>query len=150
MAKFTLTRSINAPREVVFAQISDFANAPKFCSGIKKIEMLTNGAVRVGTRFKETRIMFKREATETMEVVAFDPPKGYMLGAESCGCRYRTGFQLEPRGNGTEITMSFDAQPLSFFAKVMSFLMKPMEKMCLKMCEKELDDIKTSIEAKAK
>ncbi len=37
--------------------------------------------------------------------------------------------------------MVFDAKPLTLLAKVMSFLMRPMMKMVLKECSKDLDDL---------
>lgn len=147
MPRFTITRQISAPKAKVFDQISDFANAPKRVSGIKRVEMLTNGSVGKGTRFRETRIMFNREATEEMEVMAFDPPNGYVLGGESCGCRYRSEFALSESGSGTEVRMSFDAKPITVFAKIVSVLTRPMLKFCVRACEKDLDDIKRSIEA---
>jgi hypothetical protein len=93
--------------------------------------------------------MFKREATEEMEVTAFDPPRSYTLGCESCGCRYSTVMRFTPRGAGTDVAMTFEATPLTTFAKVMSPLMKPMVKSCLKQVAKDLDDLKASVEGPA-
>lgn len=59
-----------------------------------KIELLTDLPVGEGTRFKETRIMFKREATEEMEFVEFDAPNVYTLGSYSCGCEFRMDTDL--------------------------------------------------------
>ena len=70
MTTFTVKKHVNAPPELVFAKASDFANAPSFIGAIKKVEILTPGPIQAGTRFKETRVMFKREATEEMEVTA--------------------------------------------------------------------------------
>ncbi len=72
---FICEQQVAAPPEKVFAMMSDFANAPQRISGISKVEMLTDGAVGVGTKFKETRVMLGKEATETMEVTTFDPNK---------------------------------------------------------------------------
>lgn len=147
-AVYTLSREVAAPREIVFQHLADFRNAPARVSGIKKVEILTAGPIGKGTRFKETRIMFGKEATETMEVLEFTPPSGYVLGAESCGCRYRSEFRLTSKGAGTDVQMTFEATPLTAFAKVMSFLMRPfMAKMCVKAILKDLDDIKKSIES---
>jgi carbon monoxide dehydrogenase subunit G len=146
MACFTITRHIGAPRDKVFACLSDFRRAPERIKGIKKVEMLTDGPVGVGTRFRETRIVFKREASEVMEVTAFNPPIGYTLACNSCGCRYESEFRLTPRGAGTDVEMRFAVQPLTLFAKVMGSLMRPMFKMCLTEMGKDLDDLKASIE----
>ncbi len=148
MPHFSVRRTIAAPIEAVFAQASDFANAPKHVSGIKRVEMLTDGPVRVGTRFRETRVMFGKEATEEMEVIALTPPLGYVLGSESCGCRYRCEIRLSPSSNGTDVIMNFDAQPLTFFARIMGKLMGFMMKSVAKACAKDLEDLKTAVESR--
>ena len=146
MTSFTLTKRIDAPRETVFRLASDFRNAADHIQGITKVEMLTDGPVAQGTRFQETRIVFKREATEEMTVSAYDPPSGYALDCESCGCHYHTEFRFTANGSGTDVEMRFDVKPLTFFAKVMGFLMRPMMKMCLKETGKDLDDLKAVAE----
>lgn len=148
MAAIELTKHIDAPPDRVFAAASDFRGAADRISAITKMEVLTEGPIGVGTRFRETRFMFKREATEEMTVKTFDPPNGYALGAESCGCRYHTEFRFRPNGSGTDVNLSFDAQPLSFVAKIMSFLLMPfMKKACVKACEQDLEDLKASLES---
>lgn len=141
-----VSRHIAAPIEKVFSVASDFAGAPQVVRAIDKVEMLTPGPVGVGTRFRETRTVFGKQASEEMEVTAFEPPRRYAVGCTGHGCRYHSEFLFEPKQGGTEVKMSFEATPLTFFAKVMSVLMKPMIKSMAKMCEQDLDDIKTAIE----
>lgn len=137
---------IDAPPERVFAVASDFAGAARIIEGIERVEMLTEGPVGVGTRFRETRVMFGREATEEMEVVAFDPPRGYVLGCENHGCRYRSEIRVEPSGDGTDVEMSFEAVPLTAVAKLMSVVMGPMMKKMEAICAKDLADLKRAVE----
>lgn len=143
----TTTRRIAAPRERVFSALTDFANGPQRISAIKRCEMLTTGQVGKGTRFRETRVMFGKEATETMEIVEWNPPKSFTLGAESCGCRYRSTISCKAEGDGTIVEMSFAAQPLTFFAKLFSPLGKLMAKSFRKAFEKDLDDLDRSLRA---
>ena len=126
MKEVQLKRQIQAPPEEVFDRTTDFANAAQVVRGIEKVEMLTDGPVGVGTRFRETRIMFGREATEEMELTTFDRPRRYELFAESHGSRYETTFDLHPIPEGTELVMTFRATPLSFFAKLMGAVMGGM------------------------
>ena len=147
MAGFKINKQIEAPIETVFAALTDITSAPETISGITKMELLTNGPVGKGTRFRETRVMFGREATEEMEVTAFETPRRYVLGCENHGCRYRTEYLLTERGGGTELSMEFDAEPLTLFAKVMSVLMKMMSKKMIETCGKDLDDLKVAIES---
>lgn len=145
--KIVCKKIIAAPPDVVFRRAADFANAPQAIKGIAKVEMLTSGPVGIGTKFRETRIFFGREATEQMEVTAFEPPHRYALGAESHGCRYHSELTFRPSGQGCEVEMTFEGTPLTFFAKVMSVLMRPMIKSVAKVCAKDLDDLKETIES---
>lgn len=146
MFGFSVDRHVAAPPEVVFARAADFRRAPEFVSAIVKMEILTSGPVGAGTRFRETRMMFGREATEEMTVTAFEPPKRYTLSAESHGSRYHTELSFVPDGQGTRMTMTFQGTPVTLMARVMSVLMRPMMKGVAKACAKDLDDIKTAIE----
>ena len=145
--EFKLNRHINAPIDVVFAKATDLRKADQVISAITKLEVLTDGPIRVGTRFRETRVMFKREATEEMEVTRLDAPHGYSLGCENHGCRYNTEFNLTEKDGGTELEMIFQAEPLTLTAKVMGFLMRPMLKRCLIETGRDLDDLKQAVEA---
>src|SRR5262245_14688938 len=98
-----VTRHLAIPPEVMFDRLTDFARAPERIPAIKRVEVLTPGPVGVGTKFRETRMMFKREATEQMEVVAFDRPKLVELRAISCGAEYRSTFRVAPDGTGTRL-----------------------------------------------
>ena len=146
MATITIKKQIQGPPEKVFEYAADLHKAADRISGIRKLEVLTDGPIGVGTRWRETRMIFKKEATEEMEITAFEPPKSYSVGAESHGCRYLSDFRFHPNGEGTEVEWVFQAVPLTFMAKAMSVMMKPMMKSMTKMCEKDLDDLKAAVE----
>lgn len=147
MAVLTVTSRIAAPQDRVFQLASDFANAAATIQGITKVEMLTAGPVRVGTRFRETRMMFGREGTEEMEVLEYAPDRSYALGAESCGCRYRSEFLFAAAEGGaaTDVTVTFESTPLTLMAKVMGLLMRPMMtgtvRKCLRADLADLEDV---------
>ena len=146
MTRLEIERTINASPAIVFERCSDFANSADTVEGIAKVEMLTDGPVGPGTRFRETRIMFGREATEEMEVEAYEPPRRYTLIAESHGARYHSEFLFEEVPQGTHVKLTFDATPVTLFAKIMAVLTKPMQKKVYELLCKDLDDIKASIE----
>ncbi len=133
MASFKLTSRVEAPIDAVFDLFSDIPRADEMIDAIVKIEMLTDGPVGVGTRWRETRMMFKREATEEMQVTAFDPGKSYTVGCASCGCEYESTWRFESEGGATLVEFEMGWRPVSFLAKVMSplgRLMAPMMKKC--------------------
>lgn len=145
-----VSERINAPAEAVFAAASDFAHAPQRISGIKKMEMLTPGAVGKGTRFRETRVMFGTEATVTMEVVDFEPGRSYTLGATESGCEYRTVVSVRPSGSGSELTFDFSGRPLTFGRKIVGALLGWMMKgACAKAIRQDLLDLKAAVERDA-
>lgn len=129
-----LTRTIAAPPERVFAVSTDIRRCQEFVDGIERTEVLTDGPVGLGTRFRETRVMFGKEATEEMEVVTYEPPHKWAVSAESCGCRYHTEMRYVPDGDGTRIEWEMTSEPLSFVARVMSALMTPLMKGTMVKC----------------
>lgn len=147
MATLIVSEQINAPIETVFARCSDVTRWADTVSGIKQVELLTEGPVGDGTRFRETRVMFGKEATEEMTFSEFDPPNGYVLLAESCGSKYRTTHRFEPADGGTRITMEFHATPVTLGAKVLSPIFAVMKKSLEKCLRNDLADIKSAIES---
>lgn len=57
MKSMKFIRRFRAPRERVFDVCSSFEHAADRIAGIERVEMLTDGPMRVGTWFRETRIM---------------------------------------------------------------------------------------------
>ncbi len=90
--------------------------------------------------------MFGREATEEMTVTVFEPPRRYTLSAESHGSRYHTELSFAPTARAPRVAMTFQGTPVSFMARVMSVLLRPMMKSVAKACAKDLDDIKAAAE----
>ncbi|MBX3403727.1 MAG: SRPBCC family protein [Phycisphaeraceae bacterium] len=147
MNEISVTKRINAPREKVFALFADLRNGSRHVSGILKLEVLTEGPIGKGTRFRETRRMFGKEATETMEIVEFSPPSGYTVTANSCGCAYRSTFTFTGVGDATDAEMRFSATPQSFLAKIMSPLAAMMSNTMRKLIDTDLEDLKRVAES---
>jgi hypothetical protein len=148
MANYRIERHINAPTNVVYDLCADLRGAPDRISGIKRLEVLTEGPIRVGTRFRETREMMKKECTEEMEITAIEPGKSYTVRCESCGCDYRTTFTFAPNAGGTNLILDMKVKPISLgariFAPIMGFLMSGMMKKCL---VADLNDIQKAAES---
>ncbi|MEM8946913.1 MAG: SRPBCC family protein [Planctomycetota bacterium] len=150
MAKFSISEHVTAPREVVFEVASDLHNAADNIQGIDSLEVLTDGPIGVGTRFRETRVMMGKSSTEEMEITAFDAPHSYVVETESCGCHFRCEYRFVGDISGTNVRLTFDTSALSFFAKLMaplsSLMMGPMKK-CV---AADLADLKSVAESKAR
>ncbi len=147
MAKFTVTRRIERPRHEVFTVFTDFDEMPKLIDKITNIEVLTEGPTRKGTRFRETREMFGKQATEEMEVTDFQPEESYTCEADSHGMHYRTLYQFEPVGHATDVHCLVEAKPVSLTAKIFSpltgWLMMGTTR---KIFTQDIDDLKEAAE----
>jgi hypothetical protein len=142
-------RLIAAPREIIFAVAIDIPRWPEVISSIDRVEMLTPGPVAVGSRFRETRRMFGREATEEMTVTELAPPEHFVLTAENHGTRYRAEHLLAQADSATRLTLVFSGEPASLLARIMSPLGWLMSGHLKKQLEADLDDLKRAAERRA-
>ena len=145
---FHIARTIAAPADRVFELMTDLPNAAERIRGIDKVEILTDGPFGVGTRFRETRTMFGKQAVETMEVTEHDPAnRSYVLEASSHGCHYRTLCRAVPEGAGTRAEFEMTAMALTLPAKILSTVMGPLMKGAVcKAVGQDLDDLKSAAE----
>ena len=149
MTQFTIGKHVNATREEVFAVASDFHNMARHIRGIARLEVLTDGTIAVGTRFRETRLMLGKESTEEMEITSFRPPESYVVECDSCGAHYRAEYLFIPDISGTHMRMTFEAQPTTLLAKLMSPLAMLMMGPMKKVIDADLEDVKAVAEAVA-
>jgi hypothetical protein len=105
--------------------------------------------IAVGTRFRETRVMFGRESTEEMEITEFEPGRKYTVEANSCGAHFQSIFNFSPDGNSTNIDVEINSRPLTFFAKLMSPLGFLMAGSMKKMIRADIDQLKAYCERNA-
>lgn len=144
----TVSTRVDAPRDVVWARATDFENCADFITGLDKTEVLEKpDSGIVGLKWRETRTMMGKEATETMWVTAARAPKHYDVEAGSHGCRYYSRISLQEIGDATELTMHFRAEPETFMAKLLG---NTIGRLFLgttrKMLQQDIDDIKLAAE----
>lgn len=150
MKEVVVSRVLPAPPAEAFAACTDLEGAADRIRSITKLEVLGGAPVGAGTRFRETRVMFGREATEEMEITDWAPPKGYAVEADSHGSHYRTVFSFEPEGeDATRVTLRFAAEPRTLLAKLFTFLMPGMTKTVEKCLVEDLEDIAASLRGPA-
>ena len=147
MKPIQLSKHVAAPVPEVFEVYTDLSRAAARIEGIVSLELLTQGPVAKGTRFRETRAMFKKETTEEMEITEFDAPSAYTVRGESCGTEFATSFRFTPDGDGTRVDMEVRARAMTFMAKLLSPLGSLMAGSMKKMMDKDLEDLKRAVEA---
>jgi hypothetical protein len=104
--------------------------------------------MRVGTRWRETRVMFGKEATEEMEIVALEPNQSYTVRGVSCGAEFLTELRFTSLGGATLVEMELRTRALTFFARLLAplgWLMMGTMKKCL---AEDLDALRKHLEAK--
>jgi uncharacterized protein YndB with AHSA1/START domain len=108
MATVAVSNEIAAPIDRVFRTFTDIEHGPDHVSGIKKLEMMTPGPVRVGTRWLETREVMGRLDTAEMEITAFERDRMYTITHHKAGVRMDTTFWFESSGDCTKVTVEFN------------------------------------------
>lgn len=120
MTTVTVTNRIAAPVERVFEVFTDIDHSAENVSGIRKIEMLTSGGFRLGTRWRETRDVMGRAKSEDMEVTAFERNRTYTITNDVHGTRVNAVFFFEPSDDGTRVSVEFTLEPQSFPSRLLS------------------------------
>lgn len=143
-------REIKADPREVWSVITDIDGAAEVLSGVISIERLEGQGYDVGVRWRETRRMFGKEASEEMWVAAVDAPRSTTVKAESSGTLYSTVFTCEPRGLGTLLSVAFTGETVnaSLGQRLAWALFGPLgRKASEKALVRDLDDIARAAEA---
>ena len=139
---------IDGTKEEIWQVITDIEGSEKTIGAIEQIEILEKPASGlIGLKWRETRTMFGKTATEVMWITDVKENGYYETRAESHGAIYYSKLQIEEREGETCLTMTFDGQAQSLMAKIMSvatgFLFKSATQKAL---QNDLEDIKAAVE----
>jgi carbon monoxide dehydrogenase subunit G len=129
MAGFKRTVTIDRPIEQVFDFATDLANASKFLPNVTKVEMVTDGGMKPGAKFRETRAFNGKERAAVIEVVEHQRPSVHAGRAAMMGMKATYTFRFFPEGAGTRVEMIADIQG--------NFLWWPFLGMMARMMDKE-------------
>ena len=139
---------ISKPKENAWKAITDIENSPGRISNIISIDVLEKPEDGfVGFKWKETRKMFGKEATEVMWVTDSVENDYYVTRAESHGSVYISRLSVTESAGITTLTMSFSGEAQSLIARILSALMGIFIKGAMvKELQKDLEDIKNFVE----
>lgn len=146
MSQTVVTRRISAPPSLVFETVSNIRNFSAAVPHITNVEMLTERETGVGTRFRETRRMGKREHQVELEVTEYVPSERVRLVSDSGGTIWDTVFTVQPDGDETELRMVMDAQPHKLLARLFNPLFSGS---ISKAVESDMDAVKAYCEMSA-
>jgi carbon monoxide dehydrogenase subunit G len=91
------------PLEEVFRFVGDFANSERWDPGVASARALTDGPVRVGSRYELIVVFNGRRLPMTYEVTAYDPPNRVELRGSGSTVRARDDIRFEATDGGTRI-----------------------------------------------
>ena len=96
MTTVTVATVVAAPVERVFDVFTDVEHGAERVSNIQKVEMLTFGGVKLGSRWLETREVLGHQDSAEMEVTAFERNRTYTITHQKAGVRIDAVFTFEP------------------------------------------------------
>ncbi len=150
MSSMKVERDIKAAPSVVWGIISDLDRSAEIIGAIKRLERLDGGeGFEVGTKWSETRVMFGKESTETMAVTAIDEGHSYKVESDAHGAHYLSILAVEPKADGSRLSMTFDVEAMTTSARIMGVFGKLMQGSMRKALAQDLADIAAAAEADA-
>lgn len=116
MFEVTTSRDIAAPKERVWAVLTDIDRAAEVIGQITSIERINGGSgFDVGTRWRESFNVAGREGRQTQLVTAIDPGRSFTLATSNKRSRYTETITVEDLREGTRVTFDFVTVPNSAF-----------------------------------
>lgn len=144
----TVSEEISAPRERIWHLITDIDSWSDTISGIVAIEVIERPESGVvGLKWRETRVMFGKEAVETMWISAAEHNHWYETTAQNHGSIYSTRLSLVDSNDKVELSMTFAAQPTTLVARLMSVMTFLFSGTMRKLLQKDLADIRRVAES---
>lgn len=110
VAGFTAMETIHRSPETVFEFLTNPQRTREWVEGFLRLDPITNGEVRIGAQWKETRLLGDKEADAVVEVVTFEgpgkgktPPYSYAARSVQMGIRTTYHYRVEPEGEGSSL-----------------------------------------------
>lgn len=127
MPGFQRSVLIDRPVAEVFDFATDLKNAALFLPNVTSTEMLTEGGIKAGARFKETRGMKGKQHSAVIEVVEHEPPRVHAARAAMLGMQATYTFRFAPEGAGTRVDMVADVQGNLLWKLFLGMMARTME-----------------------
>jgi uncharacterized protein YndB with AHSA1/START domain len=102
---------INQPVELVFDCVADQRNEPNYNPQMLRSEMITDGPIGVGTRFRATTQSGRREVEMLIEVTEYQRPRRFGSRTTMSSADIDGGLTFEPVNRATRMSWSWDVRP---------------------------------------
>jgi len=131
MYRFKSSIFINRPQQEVFDFVSNPANDTQWSSVAESREWTSEGPVGVGSTLRSAARFLGRKIESILEITIWDPPHQYAQKLVSGPFPFEFAAKLEPKENGTQLTINGEIEPGGFF--------KLAEGLIAKQAQKQLD-----------
>ena len=148
MTTVTVDSEVAAPVERVFQVFTDLEHSAERVSNILKIEVLTTGGFKLGTRWLETRDMLGRPDSAEMEVTAFELNRTYTITHHKAGARIDTVFTFEPVADSTKVRIEFVLESHGLPPGLLAPMGWAIAGKVREVISRDLADLKQSMEAR--
>jgi carbon monoxide dehydrogenase subunit G len=145
-----VSRDVEASASTVWDIITDIDHTAETLSSVERVERLDDGdGFGIGTRWRETRTMFGRQATEEMEVTEVQSGAGYTVISDSGRTRYTSVLTVEPLPDDrARLSMTFGATTSGVIGTLVgATLGRLFQGATRRMLEQDLADLADAAEA---
>lgn len=132
MSVWSETIIINAPIDLVFKTISTPEKFKEAVPKIVAVEFLSEQQSGVGTRFKETRVMNKREVSTVLEITEEETNSLIRMVSKAGGTTWDSTFSTETEKDGVQLRLVMTATPHNFLSRMTVGMIKKMLEKALK------------------
>lgn len=138
--------TINASRAAVWAAITDVAGFAQLLSGVQKIEIIERPvAGLVGLKWKETRMLFGKEATVEKTIIAAAENEFYTTVARDAGFVFTTYQRIADHEGPLILRSIHETVSQGFTARLKALPMVFFKGVIRKAIMQDLEDIKAAI-----
>jgi uncharacterized protein YndB with AHSA1/START domain len=130
---------INRPPADVFDYCSDHGHEPEWNPRMKRIEKITDGPVRVGTRYTTE---FVKGPPMVMECVQYERPTQWSLAGESAVMKTAGKGNIVPTAEGAHLVMRMEIEPRGVLRLALPLLRRRLRPMF----ERDVRNIKMILE----
>ncbi len=144
MPGFKTSEKIKLSPQAVFDYVTDIGNSSRWLPGVVAVEMLTDGPMAAGSRYRETRQAAERTGHVDLEVKEFDPPRRFITEFDKGGYLTTYSYTFSEDGSGTKVEMECEV-----VADGWKMLMTPLVAGAMKRFDKRmLKGLKDAIEGR--
>jgi len=106
MIQHEVTIHLNRPVEQVFAFLADTGKVSTWQSNLIELKPLTEGPLRLGSRFREIRRLGRRDSEIQGQVTAFEPNKR-LETKTTTKPEVTVSYSFDPENGGTRLRYKF-------------------------------------------